>query len=209
MKNVLRKQAKKFDYKGRVVDLGCGDSPYRDIILLTAEDYVGVDHPNSKYKNGFGHVAADLANRLPFEDETFDTVVSFQVLDDLREPLFFLQECFRILKSGGCLFMTTPFMWKIHEAPHDYYRFTKYGLEYLLQKSKFERVSVEEIYAGFWGMWLLKLNYYTLRFVNRYNKYLLYLFWWTTQVLAMVLDRLDKNGAKDEAMGYVVRACKP
>lgn len=209
IKNILRKQIGEFDYKGHVVDLGCGDSPYRDVILRIAEKYVGVDHPRSRYKKQFVDIAADLTKRLPIMDEAFDTVVSFQVLDDLPEPLLFLEECFRILKSGGHLYMTVPFMWKIHEEPYDYYRFTKYGLEYLLIKSNFKEVSVEEIYSGFWLMWFLKFNYYTTRFLKKYNKYIWYVIWWVTQILGMLLDRLDVNNSKSEATHYAIRAYRP
>jgi SAM-dependent methyltransferase len=208
IKNILRKQAAEFDYKGRVVDLGCGDSPYRDIILQVADEYYGVDHPRSAYKNTFVCVAADLTEPLPFKAGAFDTVVSFQVLDDLPEPAKYLSECFRIMKPGGFIFLTVPFMWKIHEEPHDYYRFTKYGLQYLLKKGGYENIAVEEIYAGFWGMWLLKFNYYTARFLRKWNKYAWYVLWWATQTIAMLLDKFTCSEAKAEATHYAVRAQK-
>jgi SAM-dependent methyltransferase len=208
IKNVLRKNASEFEYKGRVVDLGCGDSPYRDAILRSASEYCGVDHWDSNYKKTHVGVAADLRETLPFQNEVFDTVVAFQVLDDLPEPGCFLNECYRITKRGGHIFLTVPFMWKLHEEPRDYYRFTKYGLQYLLKKCGYQNIEVEEIYDGFWGMWLLKFNYYTLRYAKRWNKYALYLLWWITQMLAITLDSFCMSKCKAEATHYALRACK-
>ena len=53
-----------------------------------------------------------------------------------------------------------PFQWHIHEAPHDYYRYTNFGLEYMLSKAGFKNI---EIIAntGFWVTWILKFNYYS------------------------------------------------
>ena len=75
-------------------------------------------------------VFADLCQPLPLADECADTVTSFQVLEHLREPGMFISECRRILRPGGSLFMTVPFMWHIHETPNDYFRLVSGGVKY-------------------------------------------------------------------------------
>lgn len=130
--DINRRIARSLPYKGRVIDLGCGKAPYKEDILKVTNEYIRVDWKNSYHKNSKVDVQADLTKHLPFDDEYADTVVSFQVMEHLPEPSFFLAECWRILKPEGTLFITVPFMWHVHEAPYDYYRYTHHGLEYML-----------------------------------------------------------------------------
>ena len=191
--------------KGRVVDLGCGTSPYKEDILKVAHQYVGVDWENSLHDQSNVDVFADLTKKLPFEESFADTVVSFQVMEHLPEPDFFLSECYRILKPGGNLLITVPFMWQVHEAPHDYFRYTRYGLEYLLGKNHFEAIEVKEN-TGFWQTLALKFNYHSARFAHGPIKFLLVPIWWLTQTVSPWLDRYDQNPG--ETASYTVIARK-
>jgi SAM-dependent methyltransferase len=167
---INRKVALSLDYKGVVIDLGCGMCPYKKDILKVADHYIGVDWENSIHDQSNVDVFADLAKPLPFPDEYADTVVSFQVMEHLPEPGLFLKESRRILKRGGEIFLTAPFMWHVHEAPHDYFRFTRYGLKYLLEKTGFMDIKISEN-TGFWQTWVLKFNYHTVRFARGPLKY--------------------------------------
>jgi SAM-dependent methyltransferase len=198
--------AQSLPYKGRVIDLGCGTAAYKEDILKVAEEYVGVDWECSFHDRSNVDVFADLSRPLPFEDECADTLVSFQVMEHLKEPSFFLSECYRILKSGGGLFLTLPFMWEVHEAPYDFFRYTRYGLEYLLQKNGFVDIEIIEN-TGFWQMWVLKFNYHTERFACGPLKYLWIPIWWIGQVISPVLDRYDKH--PQETGSYTVLTRKP
>lgn len=192
--------------KGRVIDLGCGSAPYKLDILKVADEYIGVDWEYGLHDQSAVDMFADLTKPLSFPDEYADTVVSFQVMEHLPEPEFFLKECCRILKRGGGLFLTVPFMWHLHETPHDYFRFTKFGLQYLLEKTGFEGISICEN-TGFWQTWVLKLNYHTTRYARGPLKILCIPFWWTGQVIAPILDKYDKN--PNECASYTVTARKP
>jgi len=114
--------------RGRVVDLGCGIAPYKKDILKVAEEYIGVDWDKSAHDQNHVDIFSDLSETIPIKSKYVDTVVAFQVLEHIPEPDLFLSECCRILKPGGRIVLTVPFMWHIHEAPHDYFRFTRYGL---------------------------------------------------------------------------------
>ncbi|MEA2076387.1 MAG: class I SAM-dependent methyltransferase [Candidatus Marinimicrobia bacterium] len=203
--DINKKIARSLPYKGRVIDLGCGTASYKEDVLEVANEYIGVDWENSSHDQTNVDIFADLTKRLPFDDNFADTVVSFQVMEHLPEPDFFLSECYRILKKNGKLFITVPFMWHVHEAPYDYYRYTRYGLEYLLKKNDFEDIKVKEN-TGFWQMWILKFNYHTIRFARGPLKYIWIPIWWIGQMIAPVLDKYDKNF--DECASYTVVARK-
>lgn len=66
-----------------------------------------------------------------FEDGKFDVVLLMEVLEHVQNPFLAAQEIRRVLKPGGVLIGSTPFILGIHDAPHDYYRFTKYGLAHI------------------------------------------------------------------------------
>ena len=191
---------------GRVVDLGCGTTPYKADILKVANEYIGVDWENSLRDKSNVDIFADLTKRLPFDDEYADTVVSFQTMEHLPEPAFFLSECYRILKPGGRLFVTVPFMWHVHEEPHDYYRYTRYSLEYLLSKHGFDQIEITEN-TGFWQMFVLKFNYHTVRFAKGPLKLFWIPIWWLGQVIAPLLDKFDHDPR--ETASYSVVAHKP
>ena len=190
--------------KGRVLDLGCGSSPYKPDILKVADQYIGVDWPHGKHDHANVDLFADLTKELPFHDGVADTVVSFQVLEHLAEPVTFLSECFRILKPGGRLVMTVPFMWHVHEAPHDYFRYTHFGLEYLLKKCGFSDILVEEN-TGFWQMWILKFNYHSVRFARGIFRYAWIPVWWFGQRFSPFLDTIDRHHGETGSYTAVAR----
>jgi hypothetical protein len=97
-------------------------------------------------------------------------------------------------------------MWHVHEAPHDYYRYTRYGLKYLLDKAGFIDITITEN-TGFWQTWVLKFNYHTTRFAHGPLKYFWIPCWWLGQFVAPVLDKYDKN--PNQCGSYTVIARKP
>lgn len=81
-------------------------------------------------------------NNLNFEDNYFDIIFIFEVLEHLAEPSKAIDEIYRVLKKSGKVLISTPFILEIHGAPNDYYRFTKYGLLHLLRK--FSKIEIKE-----------------------------------------------------------------
>jgi len=212
--NVSDHFLKKFTphYKGTLYDLGAGESPYKDFFLLHAQQYIAVDWAGS-FHNTKADIAADLNQPLPIADEVADTVVSLSVMEHLCEPQTMLNEAFRILKPGGGLVMQVPWQWWIHEAPYDFFRYTPYGLKYMLGKAGFVDVVVEP-QTGFFTMWLLKFNYFSLRLIRGPRplrwalKAAFMVIWYLDQKAAPYLDKLDQNWAA-ETSGYFVTARKP
>ena len=203
---INRRTAQSLDYRGRVVDLGCGSAPYRDIILASADEYVGVDWDGSQHDRQHVDVTADLTKPLPFEEDWADTIVSFQVMEHLPDTALFLSEIHRVLRPGGRVYITVPFMWHVHEAPYDFYRFTRYGLEHLLDKHGFVDISIEET-TGVWQTVVLKMNYATLPYARGPLRLLFAPFWLLGQWVAPLLDRIMPQ--PKETASYTVRARNP
>ena len=199
-------------FRGVLYDLGCGESPYKDWLSQCVDRYVGVDWSESSHQ-ATADVVANLNEPLPIEDEVADSLLSISVLEHLREPQVMLREAWRILKPGGDLVLQVPWQWMIHEAPHDYYRYTPYGLQHLLGQAGFTEVEIIP-QAGAVTTIVLKLNYFSLRLIRGPRWFrvvvraLLSMGWYLGQLLAPLLDRLDRNWAT-EAPGYFVTARKP
>lgn len=207
----FREACKKY-YKGVMYDLGCGEKPYKEFFLQHVERYIGIDWGNSLHDSK-ADILADLNEPLPLDNECADTTIAFSVLEHLHEPQTMLDEAFRVLKPGGAMVLTVPWQWHVHEAPHDYFRFTPYGLKYLLEKAGFAVVTIKPL-SGFFTTWVLKFNYFTKRLVGgtparqAFMTALLTPVWSIGQHLAALLDARDTNWNL-EATGFGVVARKP
>ncbi len=126
----------------RVLDYGCGGSPYRSLFRG------GVYH-RADLAGGVGldfEYGAD--SRLPANIEGYDLVLSSQVLEHVVDPAFYLSECFRVLKPGGRLLITTHGTFWDHACPHDYWRWTAYGLRKAVEAQGFTALQSRKITTG-------------------------------------------------------------
>ena len=150
--------------RGRLLDVGCGWKPYAPLFAGRVTHYVGVELPTSRSASGVVDVyASGLA--LPFRWETFDAVLCTEVLEHVPEPERLLNEAARVLRPGGVLLLTVPWLWAVHEAPHDYYRYTEFGLRHLLEVTGFVDVRVDRTtgLAASAAQRLVAASYYGLR----------------------------------------------
>jgi len=127
--------------QGRLIDLGCGTAPFADLIEDQVDAYHGIDlWPRSPHTV----FAADIQQLTMIRDEVYDTAISLEVLEHIPAPWLAIDEIYRILKPGGYFLLTVPHLSRLHDVPHDYYRYTRFGIDYLLQRSGFEIISIEE-----------------------------------------------------------------
>lgn len=133
--------------RGSLADLGCGTSPLRSYYEPLVDHAWSLDWPGSMHDVQLD-AFADLTGGVPFRSESLDTVIASDVLEHLREPADFLVECHRLLRPGGVLLGNVPFLYWLHEEPHDYYRYTEHGLRYLLAGAGFSTVEVHVLGGG-------------------------------------------------------------
>jgi SAM-dependent methyltransferase len=144
----LHQAAEQYAY-GALLDVGCGNKPYAGVFAEHVDRYIGADvQQNSQHSVD---TIIDTSGHLPFEDGSFDTLLSTQVLEHVRDPGEHLREFARVLRPGGVLVLTIPASYMLHEEPNDYHRFTLYGVKYLLQQSHFTPLRIDT--AG--GAWRL------------------------------------------------------
>jgi len=124
---------------GRILDIGAGFGTYRAVLERCGDSYIGVD---TQLYNTTLDILAD-GRQLPFASNQFDTIFCSQVLEHTPEPWQLLGEAYRVLCPGGVLILSVPHLSYIHAAPEDYYRYTNYGLTFLLRQVGFERVEVQ------------------------------------------------------------------
>ena len=128
---------------GKLLDLGCGKVPlyatYKDLV----DECVCVDWANTAHKNEFLDQECDLTQALPFADGEFDTVILSDVLEHIPTPEQLCAEISRSLAVDGKLIMNVPFYYWLHEAPHDFYRYTEFALRRFVALAGMELVLLE------------------------------------------------------------------
>jgi SAM-dependent methyltransferase len=150
--------------RGRLLDVGCGQRPYETLFRPFITEYVGIEHEAT-----FGHTNASTSaqkpdlyydgHTLPFPDKSFDTLINIQVLEHTPEPGRLVQEMSRVLKDDGRLILSAPFDFRLHEQPHDYFRYTPHGLRTLCEKAGLEIVEVHK-QGSLWSILAHKVNSY-------------------------------------------------
>lgn len=117
---------------GRLLDVGCGSKPYLSLFAPYVTEYIGIENRatlESTHDAGAG--AADVyyeGDRLPFEDASFDVTLSVSVLEHTPQPEHLFAEMARVLKPGGTMLQHVPFSFRLHEEPHDFFRYTPHAL---------------------------------------------------------------------------------
>lgn len=151
---------------GTVLDVGCGRKPYES--LFACDQYTGLelDTPENRQNR-----KVDLfydGNHIPVRDEYFDNIVMFEVFEHVFNPDEFLAELYRVLKPGGAMLMTAPFVWDEHSQPYDYARYSSFGLKFILEKHGFEILEQRKTLPDIRILFQL-INSYIFRLLNTRN----------------------------------------
>jgi SAM-dependent methyltransferase len=173
---------------GSTLDVGCGSKPYQQ--LFQATKYIGMEIAG-------GNPDADCyydGNHFPFLDAEFDSVITSQVFEHVFNPSEFLTEINRVLKEGGTLLLTVPFVWDEHEQPYDYARYSSYGLCHLLKEHGFEIIEHRKSMADIRIIFQL-INAYLYKKTITGNPYL---------NMAITLAIMSPFNLLGELMGFIL-----
>jgi 2-polyprenyl-3-methyl-5-hydroxy-6-metoxy-1,4-benzoquinol methylase len=197
---------------GALLDIGCGNKPYRVWMVEKGCEVTGCDIEQSSEK------LVDIicpATSIPLPDASFDTVFSSQVLEHVAEHGKMLDECYRLLKPGGYLIVSAPMFWEHHESPYDFFRFTRYGFNHLLTQRKFEVIQIKAN-GGKWALqgqtMLCNFNSFFIRHTGMVAKFFRFLYF-ALHIKAMVnivyrwFDKIDFDD--NNTLNFVVVARKP
>lgn len=193
--------------RGRVIDLGCGVMPLRDLLIEMGVAYHSLDlWPHSEEVTYVG----DIQNMPMVPTASYDAALCLEVLEHVPRPSEAIREIYRILRPGGILILSVPHLSRLHDEPHDYFRFTAHGICYLLNECGFDILEIvvkggllsflghqiSTVLLGLaWPMWGVRQ---VIWFVNK---------WLLTRLFYVMDQRLGVNDLFP--LGYAAVARKP
>jgi SAM-dependent methyltransferase len=151
--------------RGELLDVGCGSKPFAPVFAGSVRRYWGSDLRGSRYLGGARPDAYATAEAQPFRGGVFDTVLGLSMLTYLPRPERMIAEARRVLRPGGVLILEFTQMVPLHDEPHDYFRFTRFGAEFLLREGGFEPIEIVPV-GGLWA----RVGLSMIAALNRWNR---------------------------------------
>lgn len=151
--NALKKNITFFS--GTLLDVGGGYMPYKSLLLQPpsqVEKYIGLDLHDNIYAKP--DITWD-GKQIPLPDSSIDCAIATEVFEHCPEPEIVMKEIERVLKPGGILFFTVPFLWPLHTVPYDEYRYTPFALERHLTNAGFDTIQLQAL--GGWDASLAQM----------------------------------------------------
>jgi SAM-dependent methyltransferase len=148
-------------FRGTVLDVGCGKMPYKSILLgppSRAVKYIGLDLPAGARPSGYNAQLPDLewdGRTIPLPSNSIESAIATEVFEFCADIEELLREACRVLAPSGILFYTVPFLWPIHDFPHDKYRYTPFSLEDHFINAGFTDVKMRAL--GGWDLSLAQM----------------------------------------------------
>lgn len=192
---------------GKTLDVGAGEYARYDQLFPQAQ-CIKMD-----IRSGDNVDVVGTADDIPFGNNEFKSVICTQVFEHLAEPFISAGEIFRVLQPGGHVLVTVPQMNELHEEPHDYFRYTKFGLRYMFESKGFEVLECVQRGGYFTTMSQMRTRY----FIDRFNLYEAKFFGRVISYVLRIhskfciyLDTLDKSEANlKHTIGWTVILKKP
>jgi len=199
-----------------ILDAGAGECRFKE--KLKYARYVAVDATYGDQSWDYSKIdIVSSLDCLPFEADRFDLIICTQVLEHVQDPQRVLTEICRTLKPGGVVLVSAPQGWGVHQAPHDYFRFTRYGLSHLLSRAGFEKITITPS-SGYFGylanrltvfpktlFWQIKSRYLRILF-SPFELFSYILFIGVFPLILNAMDFLDRKN--DYTLNYFVSAAK-
>lgn len=216
------------ELRGRLLDVGCGERPHA-ALFPHVQRYFGIEHLGAvinveqSLAASVAHVAHIIdafaeGERLPFRAASFDSVIAIEVLEHVPDPTTVVAEMVRVLRPGGQVMVTVPFVGELHQTPYDFRRFTIFGIRRLLEDAGLEvdRVLARGNFTAATGRvlahWFYRLGakYIKRDGAVRMHRWAIPLVLPLCAITLLVFDLLARI-SKDESLclGYVVLAHRP
>jgi len=133
----------------KILDYGAGPSPYQTC-------FPGADYRKADVIAAPGlHYCIRPDSTVPESDGVFDLVLSTQVVEHVANPQVYFSECFRLLRKGGKLVLTTHGVWEEHGVPYDFQRWTEQGMRRDLKQAGFHQPEIYKLTCGFRALMFL------------------------------------------------------
>ncbi len=163
IRNALYKKIRQYapQLGGRLLDFGCGSKPYHSLFTEVSE-YIGLDYEGQGHSHANENVDVFYdGKKIPFPDESFDSVFSSEVIEHIFNLEEIIPEIRRVMKKGGKILITCPFVWNEHEVPADYARYTHFALKHLMEKNGFDVLVQDKT-----GDFVMALNQMRMMYFN-------------------------------------------
>lgn len=184
----------------QLLDYGCGNKPYRELFGKKFARHIGADIAG----NAEAEIVLGDEGHIPVAGESFDGVLSSQVLEHVASPRVYLSEAHRVLKYGGSLILSTHGIWPYHPDPTDFWRWTKDGLVREITQAGFE----VQLVQGVFGPESSALQLWQDATFERLPRPLRPAYTWFFQTLIGLIERRHPDKLSDDASVYVVLARK-
>ena len=199
----LAEFAAKLPVDALVLDAGAGECQYAP--FFKRQRYVSLDNAVGDEDWDYSKLdfIADLES-IPFQSAAFDAVISVVVLEHTREPKSVVVEMGRVTRKSGRLFLVVPAQWEVHQAPNDFFRFTRYGVEHMMNAAGFRVERIQPVGGFGWLMSRRSIN--TLSFFQGGARWIIFVAFAPFLGLLLPLflywaDRFDRR--RDFTLGYI------
>ena len=196
-------------YTGNVLDVGCGQSPYR-FLLKPEVSYFGIDIVDAeKFDYSNPVITPFNGEDIPFENEKFDALICTEVLEHVEKYQKLTDEMFRVLKKGGKGIVTIPWSARYHYIPWDYFRYTPSSLKTIFSKFSSVVIKPRGTDISVIGSKIIVMFFRNL-IPNEAWKWLLVPFWIVlipVLLVAVVISHLSllfKLGSDEDPLGYTI-----
>ena len=195
---------------GNLLDLGCGESPYRFLVNENIVKYFGADISDA---DKFDYQRTDITHfngmKIPFTDNYFNYIICTEVLEHVEDYQTLADEVYRVLKADGQALFTIPWSARYHYIPHDFFRYTPSTLQKVF--SKFNKVKIVPRGTDVTSISAkLIVLFFRNIFPNKIWRYIFSLFWLITSpilffsILFGHLSLITKFGSDLDPLGYTI-----
>ncbi len=191
-----------------VLDAGAGEARHKKYFMRGLYIAMDAGHGDSAWNYSRLDIRGELEN-IPLHSASVDCILCMVVLEHTLNPQQVLLEFARILKAGGSLVMVVPFLWEEHQVPHDYFRFTRYGIRQLLESAHLQIDWIRPMGGFFWLCARRSVN--LLSFFQGGWRWILFMFLapFFGLLFPLILYSMDGfDREKNYTLGFRIRATK-